>query len=207
MKKLCLLLLVTSGLGFQAVAAGDPEAGKEKSMTCAACHGQDGNAMVDIYPKIAGQHESYIAKQLHDFRQGAKTGGEDGRYDPVMSAQAANLSDQDIADLAAFYSQQEEQGGEAPEDLVEAGLKLYQGGDEQKGIVACTACHGPRGNGVGTAKFPDISGQHAAYIKGQLEKFRDDQRNNDMNGMMRDVAKRLSDEDIELLSKFLSGLY
>ncbi len=207
MKKLCLLLLVTSGLGFQAVAAGDPEAGKEKSMTCAACHGQDGNAMVDIYPKIAGQHESYIAKQLHDFRQGAKTGGEEGRYDPVMSAQAANLSDQDIADLAAFYSQQEEQGGEAPEDLVEAGLKLYQGGDEQKGIVACTACHGPRGNGVGTAKFPDISGQHAAYIKGQLEKFRDDQRNNDMNGMMRDVAKRLSDEDIELLSKFLSGLY
>ena len=207
MKKLCLLLLVTSGLGFQAVAAGDPEAGKEKSMTCAACHGQDGNAMVDIYPKIAGQHESYIAKQLHDFRQGAKTGGEEGRYDPVMSAQAANLSDQDIADLAAFYSQQEEKGGEAPEDLVEAGLKLYQGGDEQKGIVACTACHGPRGNGVGTAKFPDISGQHAAYIKGQLEKFRDDQRNNDMNGMMRDVAKRLSDEDIELLSKFLSGLY
>ena len=207
MKKLCLLLLVTSGLGFQAAAAGDAQAGKDKSMVCAACHSADGNAAIDMYPKIAGQHAGYIAKQLHDFRKAAQTAGAEGRNDPIMSAQAAALSDQDIEDLAAYFSSQEMTGGETPEDVVAAGMKMYQGGDAEKGIAACAACHGPRGNGMELAKFPDISGQHSAYVKAQLEKFRSGQRANDMNGMMRDIAKRLSDDDIALLSKFVAGLH
>ena len=207
MKKLGLLFCITLGLSATAVANGDPEAGKTKAVTCAACHGNDGNSMLEIYPKIAGQHTAYLVKQLKEFRQAAQSGGAEGRNDPVMSAQALALSDQDIADLGAYFADQTEKEGTTPEDVVSAGDKLYRGGDEERGITACVACHGPRGNGMGLANFPDISGQHAPYIKAQLEKFRSGQRANDLNGMMRDIAKRLTDEDIEVLSKYLGGLH
>ena len=207
MKKLGLLFCITLGLSTTAMASGDPEAGKNKAVTCAACHGNDGNSMLDIYPKIAGQHSAYLVKQLKEFRQAAQTGGAEGRNDPVMSAQAMALSDQDILDLAAYFSDQKEKQGTTPEDVVEAGAKLYRGGDTDRGITACIACHGPRGNGMGLANFPDISGQHAPYIKAQLEKFRSGDRANDLNGMMRDIAKRLTDEDIDILSKYMGGLH
>ena len=97
--------------------------------------------------------------------------------------------------------------GETPEDVIEAGSKLYRGGDLERGITACTACHGPRGNGTSLSGFPDISGQHTAYLKAQLEAFRSGQRANSHNGMMEDIAKRLTDQDIDILSKYISGLY
>ncbi|GGD71960.1 c-type cytochrome [Lacimicrobium alkaliphilum] len=205
MKKLCTILCFIFTLPV--FAAGNAEAGKEKSTSCAACHGADGNSAVDMYPSLAGQHQKYLIKQLQEFRLGSKTGGEEGRYDPVMSGMAAPLSDQDILDLAAFYNEQKPKPGSAPENVIEKGQKLYVGGDVERGLTACAACHGPRGDGMALANFPDISGQHATYIKKQLEDFRAGKRNNDMNGMMQDVAKRLTDEEIELLSKFLVGLY
>lgn len=207
MKKLGLLLCVALGLSANAFAQGDAEAGKSKSTVCAACHGTDGNSMIDINPKLAGQHASYLLKQLKEFKLASETGGAEGRNNIVMNAQAAILSEQDMQDLAAFYASQEATPGETPEDVIEAGQALYRGGDMERGITACIACHGPRGDGMGLANFPDISGQHTAYIKSQLELFRSGDRANDLNGMMRDIAKKLTDEDIDTLSKYLGGLH
>jgi cytochrome c553 len=208
MRKLALPVMLLLGLVGQAAATeGNIEAGKAKSVTCAACHGPDGNSPTDMYPKIAGQHAGYIFKQLKEFKLGASTGGKEGRNNAVMAGMVAALSEQDMHDLAAYYASQTMKAGTTPEDVVEAGQKLFRGGDMDRGIAACIACHGPRGVGHSLANFPKISFQHAAYIKTQLESFRNGSRANDMNGMMRDVAKKLTDEDIEILSKYLGGLH
>ncbi|NAW90428.1 MULTISPECIES: c-type cytochrome [unclassified Vibrio] len=205
MKKLALILSLLASCSVW--AQGSIEAGKAKSQTCVACHSVDGNSLLTIYPKIAGQHEKYIEKQLHDLKLGMTSGGKQGRYDPVMSAMAMPLSDEDIADLAAYYASLPISANSTPEDVAVKGRALYSAGDAERGLTACIACHGPRGNGTELSGFPKISGQHADYIKAQLQKFRDDARNNDMNAMMRDVAKKLSDTDIEILSKYVGGLH
>ncbi|MEW9797870.1 c-type cytochrome [Alteromonas sp. CYL-A6] len=207
MKKLCLLVCMSLGLSATAFAEGDAEAGKAKSAVCAACHGADGNSVIAMNPKLAGQHEKYLVKQLREFKLASQTGGEEGRNNAVMNGMAAPLSEQDMMDLAAYFSSQEQKPGETPEEYVEAGRALYQGGDEERGITACIACHGPQGNGMGLAGFPDISGQHAEYTAAQLKNFRAGTRHNDMNGMMRDIAMKLTDEDIEILSNYIAGLH
>lgn len=206
MKKLALALsVVIAAISSPAIAEGNAEAGKTKIIVCSACHGMDGNSMIDMYPKIAGQHATYLQKQLHDFRSAAQTGGKDGRMDPIMSGMAMPLSDQDILDISAYFSSQAIQEAEA-KDVPELGAKLYKGGDVSRGITACMACHGPDGKGAELAGFPTLAGQHANYIKIQLTKFREAGRHNDLNGMMQDVAKKLNDSDIDALSKYLSSL-
>ncbi|MDY7587333.1 c-type cytochrome [Vibrio cholerae] len=205
MKKLALILSVLASCSVW--AQGSIEAGKAKSLTCAACHGADGNSPLTIYPKLAGQHEKYLEKQLKELKLGASSGGKQGRYDPVMSAMAMPLSDEDIADLAAYYASMPISGNTTPEDVVAQGKVLYTAGDASRGLTACIACHGPRGNGTELSGFPKISGQHADYIKAQLEKFRYGTRANDMNEMMRDVAHKLTDADIDILSKYVGGLH
>ncbi|RZQ55879.1 cytochrome c4 [Pseudidiomarina tainanensis] len=208
MKKIAMFVGLYLGLtGIAMAATGDAEAGQQKSAVCAACHGPDGNAASDMYPKIAGQHESYLLKQLKDYKLAADTGGEQGRANAIMQGQVMMLSEQDMADLAAYFASQEMEGGAAPEDVIAAGKKLFAAGDESRGIAACAACHGPRGDGMALANFPNISGQHAAYTKQQLELFRSGERANDMNNMMRDVASKLTDKDIEILSQYIQGLY
>lgn len=208
MKKFALPVMLFLGFVGQAVAVeGNVEAGKAKSATCAACHGPDGNSPTDMYPKIAGQHAGYIYKQLKEFKAGMTSGGKEGRNNAVMGGMVAGLSDQDMQDLAAFYASQTMKSGSTPEGVIARGQQLFRGGDMDRGIAACIACHGPRGVGHSLANFPKISFQHAAYIKTQLESFRAGTRANDMNGMMRDVAKKLTDEDIEILSKYMGGLH
>ncbi|MGL5047820.1 MAG: c-type cytochrome [Shewanella sp.] len=206
MKKLALALsVVIAAISSPAIAEGNAEAGKTKIIVCSACHGMDGNSMIDMYPKIAGQHATYLQKQLHDFRSAAQTGGKEGRMDPIMAGMSIALSDQDILDISAYFSTQTIQVTEA-KDIPELGEKLYKGGDVSRGITACMACHGPDGKGAELAGFPTLAGQHPTYIKIQLTKFRDMGRHNDLNGMMQDVAKKLNDSDIEALSKYLSSL-
>ncbi|CAM2890403.1 c-type cytochrome [Vibrio ordalii] len=205
MKKLALILSLLASCSVW--AQGSIEAGKAKSQTCVACHSADGNSLLTIYPKIAGQHQKYTEKQLHDLKLGMTSAGKQGRYDPVMSAMAMPLSDEDITDLAAYYASLPISANSTSEDVAVTGKALYSAGDAERGLTACIACHGPRGNGTELSGFPKISGQHADYIKAQLQKFRDDARNNDMNAMMRDVAKKLSDTDIEILSKYVGGLH
>jgi cytochrome c553 len=208
MKKFALSLSLLLALtGYANAFEGNAEAGKAKAASCAACHGADGNSMIEIYPKIAGQHAQYIFDQLKAFKKGMESGGKEGRNDPVMSGMAMALSDQDMKDISAHYAGQKMQQGATPEDVVAAGKKLYVHGDVKRGIPGCAACHGPRGNGQGLASFPKISFQHGAYTKAQLEKFRNGQRGNDKNGMMSGIAAKLSDKDIEILSKYLGGLH
>ncbi|MEZ9563690.1 cytochrome c [Vibrio artabrorum] len=205
MKKLALILSILASCSVW--AQGSIEAGKAKSQTCVTCHAADGNSLITQYPKLAGQHEKYLDKQLKELKLGMTSGGKQGRYDPVMSAMAMPLSEEDMADLAAYYASLPISSNSTPENVVDEGKVLYTAGDAERGLTACIACHGPRGNGTELSGFPKISGQHADYIKAQLEKFRDGNRNNDMNAMMRDVAKKLTDADIDTLSKYVGGLH
>jgi cytochrome c553 len=181
-------------------AAGDVAAGKAKSAACAACHGPDGNSSNPEWPKLAGQGAGYLAKQLEEFKAGK-------RANPVMSGQAAGLSEADIADLAAYFGSQKVQLGVAEPGAVQLGEQLYRGGNPGAGIAACMGCHGPAGNGNPMARFPALSGQHPQYVANALREFRAGARNNDPNGMMRSVAERMTDREIEAVSQYVAGLH
>lgn len=186
-----------------AVQPGDAAAGEAKVAACGACHGLDGNSQDPQYPKLAGQHERYIARQLALFKTGA-------RENPIMLGFAATLSEQDMRDVGAFYAGKTPLPGVADEALVARGQQLYRGGDKATGIPACMACHGPAGSGNPGARYPALAGQHANYTKAQLQKFRDGMvwgREDDANAVMSGVAAYLSDADIEALSSYLEGLH
>ena len=137
----------------------------------------------------------------------SETGGEQGRNNAIMMGQVANLSEQDMKDLAAYFAAQDPAKGDTPEDLIAKGSDLFRRGNPETNIPSCAGCHGPRGNGMGLAAFPDISGQHPAYVISQLENFRSGKRANDPNGMMRGVAAKMTDEEMKLLAEYLHGLY
>ncbi len=204
MKKIIFTLALTLGVAGAAQAQGDVEAGKTKSATCGACHGADGNSPTDMYPKLAGQHASYLTKQLIEYKAAAK-GGE-GRANAIMGGMSMSLSEQDMADVAAYFASQAITPVATPEEVIEQGAALYQGGDMERGVTACIACHAPRGEGLESAKFPSLAGQHPKYIAEQLKLFRSGERNNDPNGMMRGIAAKLTDKDIEVLSQYVAGL-
>lgn len=204
MKKI-ILPWVIGLLASASVQAVDQAALEQTALTCSACHGQNGHAIMDIYPNIAGQNSNYLAKQLREFKA-AMTGGT-GRVDPVMGGMAMGLSDEMIDALAEYYEAMPAKTGTTPESVIEVAKPLYLGGDMDRKIAACIACHGPRGNGQELSGFPKISGQNADYLKKQLEMFRDGSRDNDLNGMMRDVAAKLTDAEIDALAKYLGGLH
>jgi cytochrome c553 len=207
MKNISLLVCLFMGFSVSAVEQGNAEKGKAKSITCAACHGADGNSAIPMNPKLAGQHAKYLAKQLTEFKLASQTGGKEGRNNAIMNGMSAALSEQDILDLAAYFSIQDATSSESSQDAVVQGNKLYVGGDLKRGITACIACHGPKGNGTSLSGFPDISGQHSDYIASQLKAFRSGDRANSLNGMMADIAKRLTDEDIKVISNYVAGLH
>lgn len=203
MNKVLLSMLLATGLAssFNAVAGGDAAAGKDKTAVCAGCHGADGNSAAANFPKLAGQGEGYLIKQMNDVKSGAR---------PIveMTGLLDNLSEQDFADIAAFYASQKSSIGQAKPELVEEGSKIYRTGIPAKNVAACTACHGPAGAGMSLAKFPALSGQHADYTALQLKKFRSGERANDGDSrIMRSIAARLSDREIEAVSSYISGLY
>lgn len=211
MKKLtfALCVLLTSNAyaseEHKAVAAaGNAEAGKAKSALCAACHGVDGNSTTGMWPKLAGQNASYIAQELQKFKSGA-------RENASMTGMVANLTPEDMADLAAYFSSQTRTQGAASEALVEAGQKIYRGGNKAKGIPACTACHSPQGNGNPAAKYPALGGQHAEYVKKQLEDYRSGVRSGKvLEGtpvIMREIASKMSDDDMKAVADYVAGLH
>ena len=201
---LSLVLLGTSVLNISHAAQGNIEAGKAKSAMCAACHGVDGNSMVPMYPSLAGQSASYLAKQLAEFKEGMTSGGKKGRANAIMGGMSMALSNEDMLDLGAYYGAQtlKSAGGETSE----VGKALYFGGDAERGITACIACHGADGKGMSQAGFPALAGQHAMYLKSQLENFRSGARHNDRNAMMRNVAVKLEDSDIDALVQYMSTI-
>jgi cytochrome c553 len=193
----CAMLALT-GVSY---AAGNADAGKTKAASCFACHGVNGNSTNPAWPKLAGQHAGYISKQLADLKAGKM------RSDPIMGSQAANLSQQDMDDLGAFFASQTGTQGATDEKLLAAGEKLYRGGNKAKGVAACIACHGPTGAGNPAAKFPKLSGQHAPYVEKAMNDFRSGARSNDMNKMMQTIAEKMSDKEIKAVASYISGLH
>lgn len=180
--------------------AGDVAAGKQKSATCAACHGADGNSVNPVWPKLAGQHPEYIFKQLKDFHAGA-------RKNIQMSPLAATLSEEDMQNLAAYFSSQKTKIGMASANSLDMGEKIYRAGDASKGLPACMACHGPTGAGNPAAAFPAVSGQHAEYTKIQLLAFRDNKRTNDTNKAMQIVSEKMTAAEIDAVANYIQGLH
>ena len=182
-----------------ALAAGSKQAGQAKSVPCVACHGVDGNSANPEWPTIAGQHEAYLVRSLKAFRDG-------GRQNALMTPMAAGLADEDIADLAAWFSSQTARGGETEPSKLKLGQKVYRAGDMKEETMACAGCHGPAGRGNPLASYPAIQGQHATYVAAQLRAYRSGARTSDANQMMRSVAARLSDAEIDAVASYVQGL-
>ncbi|MCC7082913.1 MAG: cytochrome c4 [Burkholderiales bacterium] len=168
---------------------------------CAACHGPDGNSPLPENPKLAAQVAAYTAKQLADFK------ADKTRKSPIMSPMATPLSEADMKAVAAHYAAQKPRVGEAHDKAtVSMGEKLYRGGNAATGVPACSGCHGPAGAGV-PAQYPRLSGQHAQYTTAQLRAFRSDERSNDPNQIMRQIAARMSDREIAAVADYIAGLH
>ena len=200
---LWLSLLLGTSLAAASVGAqeGSVEAGRAKSATCAACHGVDGNSVTPDWPMLAGQHASYIVRQLQAFKSGERT-------DVTMKPFADLLSDQEMLDVAAYFESQKPAPKGADPALVGLGQQIYRGGVPGRGVAACIACHGPEGNGNPLASYPRISAQHAAYTTKQLNAYRAGDRRSDvdLNQMMRNIAGQLFDDEIRALASYVQGL-
>ncbi|MEE9413216.1 MAG: c-type cytochrome [Methylococcales bacterium] len=191
--------------------------GEQAVASCVACHGEKGNSLAPIFPKLAGLNKKYLIKQLEDFQLHK-------RKNPTMEGLAAGLSEEAIADIAAYYEAQTIQGLTAPvadsedeeesetgsqlnhEDLIKMGELLYKSGNLESQVPACSACHAPDANGNSLAGFPTLKNQHATYLVSTLKQFRDGERLNDSTGMMHMTAKRMSTQEITAVSAYLSEL-
>lgn len=189
----------------QGVVKGDPARARQTaSQICAACHGSDGNSAQAVNPSLAGQHPEYTYKQLTNFKP--QDGRAAERSNPIMAGMVANLSDEDMRNLAAYFAIQKPKPRSARDpNLVTLGRAIYRGGVMAKGVAACAGCHSPNGVGV-PAQFPRLAGQHAEYLESQLRAFRAGERVNDPNQMMRTVAAKLDDREIRAVAEYISGL-
>lgn len=200
--KLMVLVVISASVAMAqvAIASGDAEAGKAKSAICASCHGAEGISAIPINPNLAGQVPGYIADQLAAFKSGE-------RKNAVMLGMATPLSEQDMADLDAYYVTLKAATGniaESEKELALEGEKIYRGGFAKRSIAACMSCHGPSGHGI-PRRFPRISGQHKGYLESQLLAFKKGERKG-YNGMMWEVAFGLSEQQIKALATYMSGL-
>jgi len=195
------LALVATQVQANSLVEGSADDGKAKALTCTACHGAEGNSISALWPNIAGQNASYLQAQLMSFKDGS-------RSDPLMSSQAMMLSEEDIADLAVYFeSLPAAAQSVADAGTVNRGEALYRGGNTDTGAAACLACHGPTGRGNPAAKYPALQGQHAAYTAKQLNDYAAGTRETDgKTRIMRDIAARLSKEDVAALSSYVQGL-
>lgn len=207
MKKLtlafCLFTLGSStAYATSADLMGDAAAGKIKSATCAACHGADGNSATNpAWPKLAGQHASYIVLQLKAFQAG-------NRKDPMMTGMAMPLNAQDMLNLGAYFSSQTIKPGATNPESVALGEKIYLGGNKESGLPACAACHNPQGKGNPAAKYPAVGGQHAQYTSKQLMDYKTGARKPEGNAaIMRDIALKMSDNEIKAVTDYMQGLH
>lgn len=199
MNKFVMTALVLGTLAFASnvAATGDAAAGQKRAAACAACHGPDGNSASGQFPKLAGQNADYIVRELERFKSGE-------RKNPIMAGMAAGLSEQDMQNVAAWFSSQTVRPGEADPGLVKAGEALYRGGDKSAQIPACAACHGPDGTGNAPMLVPALTGQHAEYVLAQLQAFADGSRK---SPMMDTIAGRLNASQMKAVASYIEGLH
>ena len=207
MKKTILSSLLLSNMALLCIlsgsvqAAGDAAAGKNKALACGGCHGMDGNSMVPTFPKLAGQGEKYIAKQVADFKANKS------RQDATMIGLVAALNDQDAMDIGAYYASQKlASAAPAEEARLARGREVYKGGNLTTGVPACQGCHGPTGAGNPGAGYPQLGGQYVAYTKKQLHAFKSGSRSNDDRSIMRNALERMTDAEIEAVSQYIASL-
>jgi len=169
---------------------------------CAACHGPDGNSINPEWPNLAGQHPKYVTGQLRAYKSGE-------RVNPNMSAMVTTLTDDDIVALGDYYATKAPKIGQISAENIAAGEKLYRGGNGDKGIPACMACHGPNGAGNAAANYPALRGQHAKYTSMQLSAYRSGERTTgaDRKSMMQTIAAKMSDDDIENVAAYINALH
>lgn len=200
------LMLVSFQSGAQSLVAGSIEAGKAKSITCSACHGVAGNSVNPLWPNIAGQNANYIVAQLQAFKPDEN--GKALRSDPLMTSMALPLSDEDMRDLAVYFESLPAAANSVknPASITSAEA-LYRGGNMEDKAAACLACHGPTGRGNPAATYPALHGQHATYTAKQLRDYAAEKRTSDgKTRIMRDIAARLSEEDIVAIASYVQGL-
>ena len=201
-----LLRAIASSLvliSLQAFAKGDPVAGQAKSAICAACHGVDGNSTVPNWPKLAGQHEKYLSRQVTLIKSG-------DRQVPEMLGIVPGLSDQDIEDLSAYFASQDGAPGVADESKVILGQRIYRAGNAESGVPACMSCHGPAGEGNPPAGYPALAGQHSVYTSKMLTAFRAGENygeDDTPSGIMNGATSELNDEEIAAVASYIQGLY
>lgn len=192
--------LICSAAALAAPESGDPAKGRALAeKQCAACHGLDGNSTMPANPILSGQFPDYLARQLADFRRGA-------RRNVMMASLIATLSEADMRNVAAHYTAQKPKpAGSSEGGLLADGARLYRSGNPGAGLPACASCHGPGGAGI-DGQFPRIAGQHAKYTTTQMKYFRSGFRDNDAGKMMQSVARKMSDYEIRALSEYLATL-
>jgi cytochrome c553 len=167
------------------------------STICAACHNADGNSVITLNPKLAGQHPDYLVKQLTEFKSGK-------RANAVMSGMAAMLSDEDMKGVAVYFSNQNLVLGKAKTNGVGSlGEKIYRGGIASTNVPACAACHGANGAGI-PKQFPRLGGQHSDYTLAQLRTFRTGERAN--APMMMAIATKMTDSEMAAVADYIQGL-
>lgn len=214
-----LALACGTGLAF---AKGTNSVGKEKAASCGGCHGADGNSMMPSFPKLAGQHQGYLLKQLQAFKNGE-------RIAPMMAPLAMGLDEKSMAEIATYYSEQrisanpppklpnDDENDDAPakseeqkkaelDNLIEQGGDLYRNGNLSREVSACIACHGPYGEGNKPATYPALYSQHADYLIKTLSDFKNGQRSNNRENMMHMIATKMSEEDIKAVSYYISTM-
>jgi len=196
-RTLIMVCIAVAAYAGCAQAQGDAASGKQKAEACSGCHGEDGNANAPIFPKLAGQHASYLARQLNDYRA-------QKRVEPTMNAMAESLSDADIADLSAYFSKHKIKVETTERNAL--GEKIFRAGDGAKAIPACSGCHGPHGAGNPSSGFAALGGQYSAYVSKTLHDYKAGERNNDPNETMRTIASRMSEEEINAVADYVSGL-
>ncbi len=202
------ILLATTVIAHAAEGAkskADPAKGKIIAESiCVACHGADGNSMTPANPHLAGQIEPYIYKQLSNFK--SVDGKPAVRNNAIMAGMVAALSDEDMRNVAAWFASQKLNPAVAKdESKIALGQRLWRQGDFKKGVPACAGCHGPAGAGL-PAQYPRLAGQYAEYTEAQLKAFRVEERANDPEKMMRMIAAKLSDVEIQAVSEYAAGL-
>ena len=186
--------------------SGDSERGSQLVESCSACHGADGNSISSDWPKLAGQNQRYLLEQLQYFKSGERVNILMSSVLPILNS----YTDQDLLDIAAFYSSQIQTNGQSEDDaeLLAVGEALYRSGDMKKAIPACTACHSVNGKGNELAGFPSVAGQQKAYLVSTLKAYRSMERNaGDYALVMQAVSQNLSDYEIEALANYMHGLY
>ena len=197
-ERIRIAALVLGTLAMAPVQAADADRALEIVQgKCFVCHGADGESSSPVFPRLAGQHAAYIARQLADYRSGR-------RKSDTMRPMVDDLTPEDFIALGRYFESRPPQAhAVADGDLARVGWFIFVRGNPYSGVPPCANCHGAKGHG--TEQLPRLAGQHATYVENQLKKFNIRERTND-NAVMHSVASKLTELETKAVSAYIAGL-